>query len=237
VAKIIKSLSLDVSRSNRIAAVVAKQYDKDSRFLNIQLMDEGKPIAVESTSVVTINATRADKESKAFAGEVNSDGTVTVPITYWMLGLDDKVTCDVTVVDVQGRKLSSLNFAVEVEQANYAGDDISEDDSEDLIASLLAQIAASGAAGWSPSQISLLETVLSHLVYDDASTGQTAAAQLVTSLRGGSTGSTDSTDSTGSTGSTNSTESESSANAIESGTLTVTSAYSAAVADSTLTLA
>ena len=120
-AKIVKSLSLDVSLQNRIQAILAKQYDKDSRFLKIQLMDEGEPIIVDQSSVVTINASRADNASKAFAGEVNEDGTVTVPITYWMLELDDKVGCDVSVVDAQGRKLSSLNFTIEVEHSNYSG--------------------------------------------------------------------------------------------------------------------
>lgn len=139
--KIVKSLSLDVSRQNRIQAVVAKQYDKDSRFLKIQLMDEGEPIVVDQSSVVTINASRADNASKGFAGEVNEDGTVTVPITYWMLELDDKVGCDVSVVDAQGRKLSSLNFTIEVEHSNYSGDDISEDENYDLLVTLLAEVA------------------------------------------------------------------------------------------------
>ena len=139
--KIVKSLSLDVSRQNRIQAVVAKQYDKDSRFLKIQLTDEGEPIVVDQSSVVTINASRADNTSKAFAGEVNEDGTVTVPITYWMLELDDKVGCDVSVVDAQGRKLSTLNFTIEVEHSNHSGDDISEDENYDLLVTLLAEVA------------------------------------------------------------------------------------------------
>ena len=140
-AKIVKSLSLDVSRQNKIQAVVAKQYDKDSRFLKIQLTDEGEPIVVDLSSVVTINASRADAISKAFAGEVNEDGTVTVPITYWMLELDDKVGCDVSVVDAQGRKLSTLNFTIEVEHSNHSGDDISEDENYDLLVTLLAEVA------------------------------------------------------------------------------------------------
>lgn len=140
-AKIVKSLSLDVSLQNRIQAILAKQYDKDSRFLKIQLMDEGEPIVVDQSSVVTINASRADNTSKAFAGEVNEDGTVTVPITYWMLELDDKVGCDVSVVDAQGRKLSTLNFTIEVEHSNHSGDDISEDENYDLLVTLLAEVA------------------------------------------------------------------------------------------------
>lgn len=38
--------------------------------------------------------------------------------------------------------------------------------------------------GWTAGQIDLLETVLNHLVYDDETTGQTAAKSLIASLRG-----------------------------------------------------
>ena len=192
-AKIVKSLSLDVSLQNRIQAVLAKQYDKDSRFLKIRMLNEGEPITVEQTSIVTINALRADNTSKAFAGEVNEDGTVTVPMTYWMLELDDKVSCDISVTDAQGRKLSTLNFTIEVEHANYAGDDISTDDKYDVLTQLIAEVSELKAqqSSWTPAQIDLLETVLSHLAYDDASTGQTAADSLIASLRGSSTESTD----------------------------------------------
>ncbi len=145
-AEIIKSLSLDVSLQNRIQAVVAKQYDKNSRFLKIQMTDEGRPISVEQTSVVTINASRADNTYKMFAGKVNDDGTVTVPITYWMLELDDKVSCDISVVDVEGRKLSTLNFTIEVERSNYTGEEISEDENYDLLLTLLEDITAAKTA-------------------------------------------------------------------------------------------
>lgn len=40
-----------------------------------------------------------------------------------------------------------------------------------------------GGGGWTKEQVDLLETVLNHLVYDDATTGQTAAISLVASLR------------------------------------------------------
>lgn len=140
-AEIVKSLSLDVSVQNRIQAILAKQYDTNSRFLQVQLTDNGEPIHVESSSVVTINAARADGEAKAFAGVVNADGTLKVPLTYWMLELDDKVSCDVSVVDANGRRLSTLNFTIEVEHANYAGDDISEDENYDLLLTLLTEVA------------------------------------------------------------------------------------------------
>lgn len=142
------SLSLDVSKYNRVQAIVAKQYDRESRFIRIQLKDNGKPITVPADVSVIINAARkADNTAKAFAGAVNDDGTVTVPITYWMLELVGSVDCDVAIVDTEGRRLSSLNFIIEVEHSNYNGDDISEDDENyDLLTSLLIKVAEANQA-------------------------------------------------------------------------------------------
>ena len=125
-AEVIKELTLDVARENRIQAVLAKQYDYKSRYLKVQIANDGEPIFVTAGTVVTINATRADRKNNSFLGEVNADGTVTVPLTQWMLALDDHVKCDIALTDAQGRKLTTATFTVEVERANYTGGDLAE---------------------------------------------------------------------------------------------------------------
>lgn len=139
-AQITKSLSLDVSRQNRRRAIFAKQFDNDSRFLKIQLNHEGEPIEVAKTSAVLINATRADGASSSFMGSVNDDGSITVPITYWMLEVPGEAKCDVSVISEQGGKLSSLSFAIEVEQAYGNGEDVSESDDYDILVQLIADV-------------------------------------------------------------------------------------------------
>lgn len=59
-ATIIKEIEVDVSQLNRFAAIVAKQYDKQSRFLKVTLLDSGERIKVESASTAVINARRED---------------------------------------------------------------------------------------------------------------------------------------------------------------------------------
>lgn len=139
-AQIIKSLSLDVSRQNRIRAILAKQFDNGSRFLNIQLNNEGEPITVAKTSVVLINATRADGESESFMGVVNDDGSVTVPITYWMLEVPGRVKCDISVISEQGSKLSSLGFAIEVEKTNGDDENIGEQENCGILVQLISDV-------------------------------------------------------------------------------------------------
>ena len=139
-AHIIKSLSLDVSRQNRVRAILAKQFDNDSRFLKIQLNNEGEPIAVAPTSTVLINATRADGESESFSGYVNDDGSVTVPITYWMLEVTGRVKCDISVISEQGSKLSSLGFVIQVEKANGIDGEIADADGAGILVQLISDV-------------------------------------------------------------------------------------------------
>ena len=138
--KITKQISVDVAQENLIKSIVAKQYDNDSRFLKVRLTNEGKQINVNPTSVVTINALREDDEAKAFAGTVNEDGTVTVPITNWMLELDGQIKCDISVINTEQRKLSSTAFTIQVEAATYDGGNISDDDKYDILVNLIAEV-------------------------------------------------------------------------------------------------
>lgn len=139
-AEILKSLSVDVAKKNTFQAIVAKQGDTASRFLKIQMMNEGVPIIVDGSSSVTINARRSDTQSKTFLGTVNADGTVTVPLTQWMLAIDGLMSCSVTVVDGEGRKLTTTSFTVNVEFAEYNGEEIAEDENYDVLTGLILQV-------------------------------------------------------------------------------------------------
>lgn len=140
-AQIYKRISVDVAADNIFQAIVAKQFDTGSRFLTVSLVNEGTALVVNQGSTVIINACRADGDAKAFAGTVNTDGTITVPITSWMLALDDKVKCDISVVDADQTKLTSTMFEINVEEAAYSGSDISQDENYDLLVSLLAEVS------------------------------------------------------------------------------------------------
>jgi len=145
-ARVTKTLYLDVAKKTRMQALVAKQYDNKSRFLNIRLQNEGVDLDVEASSVAIINAERADGASKCFAGEVNENGTVTVPITAWMLMLDDVVVCDISIIDSNGRKLSTMNFEIEVEFAANIGEEVADDENYDLLVTMLRDVSSTTEA-------------------------------------------------------------------------------------------
>lgn len=141
-AQIIQNITVEVSKPNFFQAIVAKQYDSDSRFLKATFVHGSEKINVLPTSTVTINAKRNDGGEKSFTGVVNADGTVTVPLTYWILELNGTVECDISVIDTDGRKLTSTKFIVEVERASCANVDASETEKYDVIIIQAKDLAA-----------------------------------------------------------------------------------------------
>lgn len=140
-AQIIKEITVDVARKNLFQAIVAKQDDCNSRFLKVTLVNEGVKIEVPTTATAIINAERADDTAHAYMGTVNEDGTVTVPLTSWMLALDDIVRCSISVLDAEEQKLSSTSFSIEVEAAEYSGEDISEDENYNILVRLISDVS------------------------------------------------------------------------------------------------
>ena len=116
-AQILCKLELDVAECAPGIVLMAKQGDFGSRFVQVRLMSHRVPIAVPEDAAVLLNVKRPDGEVRAFAGSVNGDGTLTLPIGGWMLAVKGVLLCDVSVTDGAGRKLTSTCFSVFAEEA------------------------------------------------------------------------------------------------------------------------
>ena len=143
--QIIKELNIEVSKPNMFQAVVAKQYDMNTRFIKATFVDNGDKILFtpSETLTVIINAERPDGESRGFDGVINSDGTVTVPLHSWMLELVGTVICDISVINIatdDNKKLTTTSFTLLVEKAAYGGDDISFDPQRDILVELIERV-------------------------------------------------------------------------------------------------
>lgn len=133
-AQIIKEIRVDVSQPCNLQAILAKQYDCNSRFLKITLTDCGTKINVPSTSKVTINTNRPDGQSKSFVGIANGDGTVTVPLPQWSLSIAGTLICDVSVTDIsKNERLTTMDIFVEVKEAANDNTDVSENPDGEII--------------------------------------------------------------------------------------------------------
>lgn len=139
-AQIIQKISVEVSKPNFFQAIVAKQFDSKSRYLKATLVHNGNVVEIDPNSTVTINAKRSDGADDRFAGEVNNDNTVTVPLTSWMLELVGTVKCDISVYGVDGSKLTTTSFVLEVEEASSDNDDVSVDENYDVLIKLIEDV-------------------------------------------------------------------------------------------------
>ena len=140
--EIIKELNIEVSKPNVFQAVVAKQYDMNTRFIKATFVDYGDKITIpqSDTLKVVINALRTDGEAKGFDGVINDDGTVTVPLHSWMLELVGTVICDISVIDTEAddnKKLTTTSFTLIVEKAAWGGDGITSDPQYDVLVQLI----------------------------------------------------------------------------------------------------
>lgn len=138
---------LDTVRSNRNVDLISVSGDYGARFICAVLAVDGVPIKVDASCAVTINAKRADGQSKSFEGSVNEDGTVKVPITQWMLEIPHtRDECSVSVVGPD-TKLSTIPFDIEIANTPHNSDDISPDDPDyDVLVQVLAGEAVRVAA-------------------------------------------------------------------------------------------
>lgn len=140
--EIIKELKIEVSKPNIFQAVVAKQYDMNTRFIKATIVDGADVIYIPAGPTVKaiINADRPDGQSKGFDGAVNNDGTVTVPLHSWMLEIEGTVICDISIVDTKAddnKKLTTTSFTLLVEKAAYGGGDVTSDPQYDVIVNML----------------------------------------------------------------------------------------------------
>ncbi len=134
-------MMLDVADRDAVQTIVARQGDSATRFLRLRLAAFGEPLRVEDSATVVINVKNGAGEVRAFEGEVNVDGTITLPINAWMLQSVGVLQCDASVFDAAGGKLTTPSFEVEV-VASVAADEAlpgDDDGGESITARLLAE--------------------------------------------------------------------------------------------------
>lgn len=140
-SQIVKEITVDVAKKRLFQAIVAKQNDYNSRFLKVTICNEDKKVNVPSTASVILNAERDDESSAGFMGTVNPDGTVTVPLTGWILGAAGMVRCSISIIDADEQKLTTTSFSVNVESVEYTGEEIIDDENYDILIRLISECA------------------------------------------------------------------------------------------------
>lgn len=103
-----KEISLDFYNTN-IVTVNAKQYDTESRFINISCTDHGKKVDLDKENVSAFVRYKKPDDKYVFNdATVEEDGTVTVELTQQMLAVPGKCAVDVLLIGASGIKADSL---------------------------------------------------------------------------------------------------------------------------------
>ena len=150
-----KSIVLDVNAVNKHQYIDAKQLDDNSRFLNVTLLANGEPVAIETGTTAMFRAVKPDKHSVCYEAQINDDGTVTVELTQQALACKGVVEADVSLVGSDGAVLSTASFFLQVQGAPLGSNVASE--SELLIFQQLADKTAESAAKGAEAAASVKE--------------------------------------------------------------------------------
>lgn len=145
-AELIAKLTLDTYRENKIPPLVIPQRDYKARVVEVRLTTQGRPVLADATAAASITAKRlSDGREKTFAGEMNENGTCTVPITQWMLESEGTVHCTVSVTG-SDYQYSANKFDLYVKYRPDATEVSPDDPQKDLITEVIAGEAGRVAA-------------------------------------------------------------------------------------------
>lgn len=140
--QIYHSLTVDVAKRNQYKAVSAKQLDCNSRFLKIELQNNGSAFDIPNNVTVAM-AVERNGETKAFNCKYEGDYIV-APLDTWVLQESGYVDCEIILLDTEtNSKLSSFLFSLEIEQNIYNDEDIKSDENYDLLLTLIGDVKSS----------------------------------------------------------------------------------------------
>ena len=115
-----KAITINIDKKNLIPDVVAKNGDIASRFLKVTIMQNGTQVTIEPNSEILLNVIRSDGKQDAFVGTLNNDGTVTVPLTQWVLGCSGKTRASISIIK-DDMRLTTTSFILDVQACEYDG--------------------------------------------------------------------------------------------------------------------
>ena len=141
---VIYSVRLNVSEKNVLKPLIVKQKDSNSRYIDCAFFHGRFMLLIRSGNVI-LNVTRSDGQKRSFAGTINDNGTVRIPVANWMVENAGMLDCDISVID-GGEKLTSALFSIEVQASAHPDGSVSPDDPAVDIATILIERAEAAAA-------------------------------------------------------------------------------------------
>lgn len=135
-----ENISLDFFK-DRIVTIYAKQYDKNSRYINVKCYDRGKLYKVPSDCKANVKMITPDNRAVFNTATINSDGSITVELTESMLYSGGIAKAEIKLYNVDKTQvLSTMNFQINIKKSVYDDQRIINSDEFNALTKLYLQI-------------------------------------------------------------------------------------------------
>ena len=114
---ITQQFKLDLSCEASEVCIFAKQGDRNSRILHIQLTADGQPFSIPKNATVLFRAVKPDGNMVCYPALLLSEGTVEVPLSDQTLATPGDVVADLQLRDTENRLLACASFFIRVEES------------------------------------------------------------------------------------------------------------------------
>ena len=140
--KIIRKISLDLSRRSSVRITFATETDMNAREFLISLYDSGVFYNVDKTCAAAINVRRPDGQSASFLADITDEGLISYTASLWVFAVVGEVELSVSLYYGGDTKITSNRFTVDVAPSLYLGEDIDTSSEEySLLGELMSEIS------------------------------------------------------------------------------------------------
>ena len=118
--------------------VLAKQYDKESRFIPIICTNNGQPFSINPAYLVHIKMLTPDKRAILNTVPIQPDGSLLLELTESMLSYPGKAEAEIRIFNEDGKKLlTTMSFFVMIEPSVYDDEQIISSDEFNALLDLM----------------------------------------------------------------------------------------------------
>ena len=135
------SLILNVNAQKSTQTIVAKQYDDKSRYIDIILTADSKPIVLNNERVTLTAFDKKAKETIALTDCTIIDNVIVAELTANILSVATTLECEITVYGTSGEILTSAQFNVIVD-GKLSTDVVEQEKDFSALQTALADVAS-----------------------------------------------------------------------------------------------
>lgn len=133
-----QKITIDFVADGPTQRVSAKQWDKNSRIIRAEILNNGLPVTIESGTTVTYALRKPDK-TQVVNTATYQDNIVTINLSDQCLTISGLAICEIIFVK-NSQVISTAVFEIEIYQSAYDDDAMESSDDYGAIASMLEDV-------------------------------------------------------------------------------------------------